>query len=324
MLDNIEQPPTIPIDNISNLTPDELNTLFQTLQTRADNVRKEALETGKSEELDKLNLELQRVKEELENLYGRAESITLAEAREILKDRVFGPEEVKKVFNIDMVDIPDIPFTLEQLEKAKEKGLDLILYTNEDLPNGVKMNGLGIITHLNNQKKDNTKLLSNIDWYKSEPFYISEQPKLCWKLVSREVIPDSTSKNYLEQTQILAKYIESLYTNKDDIPEDIQQALEELTTLLQDQSFINEVSSTDESIWKPIAERLSNLKLTQLFRESFIEWLYRTALTNHLTGEKLLENMYSWTKSLSSGRGLVASGAFDADGAYVLGLRPDY
>jgi len=263
------------------------------------------------------------------------ETPTLQEAREILGDRVFGPEQVEQAFGIHIENVPNIPYTREQLEQAERKGMDLVLYTDK-LKDGKDLTGLSLYNHLQQKQKDGSKLLFNTDWYKDEPFFTTETPQspqnqgTYWKLVSREVIPNSTNQNYLEQTQTLANYIRSLYNedpaNPKDIPPDIQQALNEFEDLLKNEPQLKDkVTSTDETIWKPVAQTLANLKLTELFRESFIENLYRLTLTDRTKAQnvaQLLLSMYSWTKTLASGGRLVDSGLFDGTGAAVDGRGP--
>lgn len=271
------------------------------------------------------------------------ESTSLQEAIEILESRVFGPEQVEQAFGIHLETIPPIPFTKEQLEQAKEKGMDLILYTDK-LQDGKPLTALSLVEYLENkQSKGATSgkypILNSFqadDWKRKEPFFTTETPRSTdnqgtyWKLVSREVIPDSINQNYLEQTQILANYIRSLYNqdpnNQKEIPPNIQQALDEFDQLLKnDPQFEDKVKSTDESVWKQAAQTLANLQLTKLFRESYVENIYRLTLTDRTrldTDAQLLQAMYSWTKTLTSDGYFVVSGDFDRSGAGVAGRRP--
>jgi len=274
------------------------------------------------------------------------ETTPLQEAKEILGDRVFGPEQVEQAFGIHIENVPNIPFTKEQLEQAERKGMDLILYTDK-LQNGKDLTGLSLVTYLQNKQSSGATptekypILNSFEsnnWKRTEPFFTTETPQspqnqgTYWKLVSREVIPNSTNQNYLEQTQTLANYIRSLYNedpaNPKDIPPDIQQALNEFEDLLKNEPQLKDkVTSTDETIWKPVAQTLANLKLTELFRESFIENLYRLTLTDRTKAQnvaQLLLSMYSWTKTLTSAGYLVRSGRFDGTGASVGGGRPGY
>ena len=57
-------------------------------------------------------------------------------------------------------------------------------------------NDLFIDNEFENKKKDGTKLLNDIGWYKNEKFFTEERTELQWKIVSRDLIPNSTSKDY--------------------------------------------------------------------------------------------------------------------------------
>jgi hypothetical protein len=181
--------------------------------------------------------------------------------------------------------------------------------------------------NLDKKKKDGTKLLYDNDWYKNEKFFTEERTELRWKLVSKDLIPNSTSKNYLEQTGILADYVVGLY-GTEEMPKDVKEALGEWIALKNNKKEFKKLQdntvSSDEAEWKSAADTLEKLKLTQMFRESFIEWFYRTALTERTTGERLLPNTYSWTKSRASSGDFVRAGDFYDGGGDVYRSRPRY
>ena len=188
------------------------------------------------------------------------------------------------------------------------------------------MDAVSLQDYVANKKKDGTKLLFDTDWYKNEKFFNQEGTELRWKLVSKELIPDSTGKNYLEQTAVLVNYVRGLYDDPNKIPLEVNTAITEWDDLQNDYSRFEmlqrNVVSSDEAEWKSAADTLEKLKFTQMFRESFIEWFYRTALTERTTGERLLLGKYSWTKSRTSGSDFVYAGYFDDGGGVVTGLRP--
>jgi hypothetical protein len=67
------------------------------------------------------------------------EQLGIKEAREILGESFYGPEDVQKAFGIDTekLQIPQIPFTREELEIAKKNGSSLVFRagsTNESEP----------------------------------------------------------------------------------------------------------------------------------------------------------------------------------------------
>lgn len=264
--------------------------------------------------------------------FEKTEGISMKEAKEIMGKNFYGPEEVVSALGIRFVEkIPDIPFSKEMLEKLKDTH-QLILYGGkfEAGPSKTKLgpefvdsSGNEICTRLQNKKKDDTKLLHNTDWYKNEKFFTQEGTELRWKLVSKDLIPNATGKNYLEQTEVLCEYVKNMYEVEDidNIPNEVMEAMHEWDALSRDTAKFEElkrlIESNDEVEWKSAADTLEKLKLTQMFRESFIEWFYRTALTERATGERLLPSTYSWTKSRASLGCFVYAGNFDDDGGVV-------
>lgn len=266
-----------------------------------------------------------------EEIPETADIIEFEEAKEIMGTNFLGPEEIKSAFGIEIPDIemPTINFSKEILEKLKETH-QLILYSDTYEKNGTTspLTAEALYNHLDTKKKDGTKLLLSTDWYKNEKFFTQDPSPLGWKLVAKELIPDSTSKNYLQQTELLADHVRSLYDDEDTMPEEVREALTEWNDLKNNPEKFTELQentlSQTDTEWKSAAQTLSSLKLTQLFRESFIEWFYRTALTERITDEKLLPHTYSWTKALSSDGSLVFAGPFVGDGAYVGRDGPGY
>src|SRR3989339_855277 len=53
--------------------------------------------------------------------------IEFQEAKELLGEDLIGPEEVEKTWGVRPEEIPDIPFSREELERAKEMGQMLVL-----------------------------------------------------------------------------------------------------------------------------------------------------------------------------------------------------
>ena len=82
---------------------------------------------------------------------------------------------------------------------------------------------------LNSYGQDNS-------WYKNEDF-LKDVPRASWVLVSKDVIPNSLSKNFLQQTEVIANYLktdifsakgESASGGKDqEMPEAYKEAIEE-------------------------------------------------------------------------------------------------
>src|SRR3990167_3139963 len=241
-------------------------------------------------------------------------------AREIMKDRVLGAEDVRQVFGVKMEE-PSIPIPATILERLGNEGR-LVLYTdrwNNDKP----MTHISMVERFRNKKQDSTKILCGFDpenWKRSEGFFITKTPSLKWRLVGDEPLPGSTSKNYLQQTLHLCDCLEGLYGRKNPIPTTIAAMVKEAKELETDISPA--VESWDDTLWKPAAEKLSLLPLNRHFRESLPELIYRLVLLDRARGVQLLQHMYSWTNSRSSGGVLVLGGRFDAVGAVVDRLGP--
>lgn len=246
---------------------------------------------------------------------GETEHPELQEARELLGADFLGPEEVKKAFGLEIeeTDLPELPYTSEDLEKAKERGEMLVLRVNFDHEgNPLTMERMQTLLQPSFTKEGKGQVLLNTDWYKNEPFFTQDTPKLEWKLISKDVLPTSTSKNYIDQTKVLRDALkkDNLLT-PEELDECTDQRLEELRTLM----------ATD---WPEAAKQLSQLKINQKHRRTPVEVLYDTLLVFGSKNTRLLPNRYDWTQARSSGGGLVRVGSFGAGGVKVSGWVPEY
>ena len=251
-----------------------------------------------------------------EKILKSSESLSPSEAKEILKQDFLGKEEIERAFDIKIEDkdIPEIPFTKEDIEKAKELGQFLILRTDKiDKKTPLTIENLN--KHLKGKTKEGGKILYS-DSYKSEDLYKTEIPKLSWALTSKELIPDSTSKNYLQQTELIVKYLKEKVFKDTDISESYQQAITEFEAQKDE---IEKLMTTD---WKKAAEKLEKLQINQLTRQTPVETIYDLIAYLHTNNQRLLENKYTWTKRRDSVGKLVIVGSFDSLGAYLYGWVP--
>ncbi len=244
----------------------------------------------------------------------------IEKAKDIMGESFFGPEEVRAAFldQVEISEVPSIPFSSEALKKAEELGQMMILRI-EKAKDGSALSMKKMQELLDGKMKDDTKPLRG-DWYKEEEFYTNEAPDVSWALVSKEVVPDSPSKNYLEQTQVLVDYLKNEVFKDVEMPAEYVEAIEEFETEKVGISAI--VSSSTESEWKEAAQRLEALKINQLTRRSPAETMYDLMVCYQQTGEKQLPDIYSWTKRRGSGGGLVYVGLFESGGVRVGGGRP--
>jgi len=243
----------------------------------------------------------------------------LEEAKEIFGKDCLGPDEIFKAFDIALKseEIPDIHFSREELEKAKELNQFLVLRTDK-APDGEPLTMEKINNLLKKEFEDDKKgkVLYDRDWYKDEDFFKEQTPEINWALVSKEVIPDSTSKNYLQQTEIIVNYLKTNVFKDKDLPKQYQEAIKEF----EEQK--DEIQKLIDSDWKTAAEILEGLKITQLTRQTPVETLYDLLIYFQNNEERLLEDKYTWTRCRSSGGGLVRVGSFVSDGVDVYGWLP--
>jgi hypothetical protein len=234
---------------------------------------------------------------------------------------VFGPEDLKNIWGIELSpeEIPEIPFSKEDFERAKELGQYLVLRADKT-PDGKPLTILAMNELQEEKFKDagGGKILYSKDdeWKMESDFYTKEAPEISWSLTSKEVIPDSTSKNYLKQTEIIANYLRN-------------EVFKGTVTFGEYQKAIGEFNKKKEKIeklmdsdWQKAAEELENLKITQLTRQTPSEVLFDGISYFLKNKEKLLESKYTWTRRRHSDGKLVRVGLADGGGASVDGIAP--
>jgi hypothetical protein len=250
---------------------------------------------------------------------GRIHEISgFSEARGIMGNDFFGPDEIKNAlgYDLDKDSIPNIPFSKEELERAKANGEFLIFYASDTIHHQpITMQRLNL-----HSKPATTpgigKVLYDTTWYKDEAFFTTETPRSAWKLVTKEVIPGSTSHNYLQQTDDIANYA-SVNIDNVNLPAGYWGAVGELTAQHHE---IEDLMSSD---WQEAAKRLAALQINQMFRQTPVEALYADMVYFQNKQERLLETMYAWTNTQTSDGGLVLVGLAAAEGVYVLRWLPD-
>jgi len=278
--------------------------------------------------------EIKEAMKELESLLH----ISLKQAQEIMdteeEQNFMGPEQVKKAFGIELKpeQIPQIPFSQEELERARELGQFLVLRVSQVPDKKDKSKQEPLTMKMINEilspvfiKKNQRKVLFNTDWYKNEDFYTKETPQAGWALISKGVILHSHNelgidekRNYVIQTEKLIEYLKNEVFQNMDIPEIYEQAIKEFKTVRK-QEKLDELITQD---WQKAAQILENLQITQLLRQSPVEILYDLMIYFQNTGQRLLKNNYTWSSRRSSVGRLVNVGDFGADGLSVRRYRP--
>jgi len=233
---------------------------------------------------------------------------------------VFGPEDLQNIWGIELASekIPEIPFSKEDLERAKELGQYLVLRADKT-PDGKPLTMQKMNESQEEKFKDEGggKILYDTGWCSGEDFYTKETPSLSWALTSREVIPGSTSKNYLEQTEVIADYLENSVFKDSTVPSEFWEALSEF------EKKKDEIQKLMDEDWQKATLELENLKITGLTRQTPAEVLFDGISYFLKNKEKLLEDKYTWTSRRRSDGRLVIVGNADGAGATVNGSSPD-
>ena len=269
-----------------------------------------------SEELEKLGLS--KKPKSTERKTGK--EVTIEQAMEILGEDVLGPEAIEITFGFKPEEIPPIPFTIEDLERAKELGQFLELrvdQTSEGKP--LNMGNMFDMLQPEFTAQNQGRILNSYgksdSWYKNEDF-LKDVPQVQWVLISKDIIPNSLSKNYLQQTEVIADYIKNEVFKDKDLPDVYQEALDEF------ESKKAGIQSILSSNWQEAAKQLSELKINQLVRQLPVENMYDLVMYFKNNKKRLLEGKYTWTYRRASSGGLVDVGRFASAGAGVGGWAP--
>ena len=258
--------------------------------------------------------------------------IEFQEAKELLGEDLIGPEEIEKTWGVRPEDVPEIPFSREELERAKEMGQMLVLRV-EKTEDGKPMSLEAMIDIIQKRwdEEGKGKLLYTSDEYKNwkertGADFGQKAPRAGWTLVSKELLPQSTSKNYAQQTELMVAYLKDTVFKDMEIPEEYEEAFQEWEQVKQTDKNIQELLRNPDNPkydWQQAAKELAELKITQLTRQSIQETIYDLALYYDKNGKRLLPNVYTWSNSRSTGGNLVHLGDFDAKGVNGYRWTPD-
>lgn len=259
----------------------------------------------------------------------KKENEKILRAKEIMGRNFLGRREIEKAFGIKInpESVPEIPFSREDLERANELNQFLILRIDE-MPNGEPLTVGEMNKLLKGKVNDGGKTLfyddgsGNIEdsgWYKNEDFITKEVPKLSWALVSKEIIPNSSSKNYLEQTDEVVGYLKNQVFKDKTTPVEFESAI------LEYEESKEEIKTLLKTDWGKAAEKLSDLKITKLTRQSSVEAFYDLIVYFQNKGERLLkdEPRFTWTSSRTLRGELIRAGFFTPNGISFSSSGPD-
>ena len=133
-------------------------------------------------------------------------------------------------------------------------------------------------------------------------------------MVSKAEIPDSTSKNYLQQTEKIIEYLANAVfkdVDSDKVPPEYAEAMDEF------EAQKAEIAALISSNWQEAARRLSELKINKLTRQSPVDAMYDFLMYLQNNNARLLESKYTCTCRRASAGRLVSFGLSAAAGASV-------
>ena len=243
------------------------------------------------------------------------ETVSVERAKSIMGDEFFGAEAIDKAFDIKILpgDIPPVPFSPKELETAKELGQFLILRLDRDSSGPLTMQKMQRIVQPKFDSRSKGKILYDPSRYSREDFFTKDVPKAKWALVTKEVIPNSTHKNYLNQTQEIADYLKNQVFRGGILPKEYQEAIAEFES---QKKAISDIIA-DESKLRDAADKLAALKLNKMTRQTPVEALYDVLVYFQNHDQRLLEGRYTWTSKQSSLGSLVEVGRFVSLGVNV-------
>src|SRR3989339_1074582 len=191
--------------------------------------------------------------------------IEFQEAKELLGEDLIGPEEIEKTWGVRPEDVPEIPFSREELERAKEMGQMLVLRvekTEDGKP--MSMEAMNTILAKRWEKEKKGGLLNTAEGWRDNVTgskdFSEVAPRAGWALVSKDLLPDSTSKNYIEQTEVIIKALKDAAFKDMELPEEYAEAIAEFES---QKERLTRLMSED---WMEAAKQLSELKINQLTR----------------------------------------------------------
>ena len=224
---------------------------------------------------------------------------------------IFGPREVAKIGGVMIPKFtPSIPFTREDMRIACKLGQYLIFQVSK-ASDGFPLTMNKIRDSLGNKLEGDT-FLKNSRFCEPEYFFSGSTPYAGWKLVSREVIPGSVGKDYVEQTQAIADYLRNEVYDGQELPGEYQKAVDEFEACRE-----NLRELLNDGHWRDVTGKCLNLKLNRLFRPTPVEVIYNLMVCLIVNQERLLEDTYASTRERFSDGGIVVVGEWDTKGIGV-------
>ena len=267
----------------------------------------------------------------------------IEQAQEIMEKNglefFLGPDDIEQTFGfkLEAKDIPAILFSEEEIERHQESG-DMLVLNMDKTPDGIPLNieemakrairsiGSNVIEKDKNgnptkyllykdQFYDQGKIKSGT-WFSGETEVRKQTPKLGWQFVSPNILPDSTGKNYIAQTEMLIENARSNFFDGN-LPQEYLEAEKEFKI---EKSKIEEFIENNNYV--KASKTLSALKISQLLREPVQNVIFRYLVSFKKGKQLFTDGKYSWASSFSSDGFLLSFGNANATGAGVSRIWP--
>jgi hypothetical protein len=254
-----------------------------------------------------------------------AESTSLHEAREIMKEGFFGATEVAAAWGIELNDndIPPIPYSQTELKEAISRNEILILRMNSDAKGKpLTMKRMSELMAEKLKSMDQQEIFGGLlSQYESaealnRQSFSDEVPRVLgdvkgqWSLVGKEPIKDSERRTYAEQTKVLRTYVmETLKipANHPDLTGSDDDHLDRLQDKIGD----------SETLKKSITLELINLPINQKYRRTPAEVSYDLFTVLATTGKRLLPEFLDSSNRTDSEGLIVRIGNFSTDYLHI-------
>ncbi len=231
------------------------------------------------------------------------------EAREIMGEDFFGPEEVLRAFGPEMMveGLPPIPYSREELIAAKKRGEVLVLRVgrkrakNSAYPENISER---VIMEMAGRQEGGAKEIVSTEAAKRpDTGYVRTE----WKLVGTKPVPGTVGKDLFDQTRALREYLaKNGLASEEELAECGEEQIKALEKKHDEQTGLSWQQKIDR-FWFPqhyfsyneqlrrSEGRALGLKINQNHLRSRVESLYDTVLLAAAGGENRFKKT-EWTR----------------------------
>lgn len=260
---------------------------FNKLQQLAQKAREEGTVNQSSSDIFKRNAEQKN-----------DAPVSLEEAEKIFGKDFFGPKQVQEVFGAQAQEIPPIPFSKVELERAKELGqqlmyqVDTMRVPTEDNTDFADKK----ITFKNLQRHyrrvGTMPLWAGAQGFSEQEFFTTELPKIGWKLASKESPKEIKGENYLDQMDSLVTYLETVVYKDEPLSKEYAEAIQEFRDFKKEIPELSPGYTFNKEYSRELMKEFQKLKLVQLTQASPVEIAYQLVLEAEINKKILFHDDY--------------------------------